>query len=345
MAYYVQLARRALCCALICSGGLASATFAEGNTAVTAEVDAVAIEEAPLLDPMALDGVEPRLAYVLRRYYENAFGGIENWQTIESVRFEGVLRLPQGQIEFIAFKKKPDHCKVVLYGGLGKRIVMAYDGTDAWQLNESQTGLPVDMPAGEALNFIRDASTGGHLLYPTLPGKRIELLGTRRVGQETCNDLRVTLPDGQQVTYSIGVTSFSELRQQVVNAVTGDVEVTTHARTQQVGGLLVPMQSTMTVNGEFKYEVILRTADINVGVMPWMFARPSGVAVPGNASSEQSLDWRRVGALDPSQVETFGADSSAFGLNSDTFESSAATRFPDLDVETKQTILEDLGDQ
>ena len=334
MAYYVKRARRALCCALVCSGGFASAGFADDVVPVVAGADSVVLEEeAPRIDPMGLDGVEPRLAYVLRRYYENALGGAENWQKVQSVRFEGTLRLPQGAFDFIAFKKKPDHCKVALFGARGQRIVMAYDGTDAWQLTGQADAVPEDMSAGEALNFIRDASTGGHLLYPTLPGKRIELLGTQRVGQETCNDVRVTLPNGQQVTYSIGVTSFTELRQMVVNAVTGEVEVTTHTRTQEVEGLLVPMQSTMTVDGEFKHEVLLHRAAVNVGVMPWMFSRPSGASVPG----------RDTEALQ-SSVRTLGAESSSFGLESDTFEASAASRFPDLDVETKQSILDDIGE-
>ncbi|MFB3133670.1 MAG: hypothetical protein ACE10K_14225, partial [Rhodothermales bacterium] len=41
----------------------------------------------------------------------------------QTLRFEGVLSMPQGALSFVAFKKKPDYCKVVLFGGNGARIV------------------------------------------------------------------------------------------------------------------------------------------------------------------------------------------------------------------------------
>lgn len=343
MADYFKRARGALCCALVCSGSMASTGLAEEvvRQAPTVDVESAAPGAAAQLDPMGLDGVEPRLAYVLRRYYENSLGGAESWRKIQSVRFEGDLRLPQGSFSFVAYKKKPNYCKVVLLGPKGGRVVMAYDGQDAWQLNTRQSALPTTMPPAEALDFIRDATTGGHLLDPTLPEKRIELLGTQRVGQESCRNVRVTLPNGQQVTYAIGVTSFAELRQTVVNAVSGDVEVTTHARTQEVDGLLIPMQSTMTVNGEFRHEVLLRSAEVNVGVMPWMFSRPSVAYIPGSVPPVGAIA-NDGGQQRPADEGVLGAEGSAFNVEPSGFEDSGASRFQDLDGGTKQSILEEL---
>ena len=321
--------------------GMAAAAVALADGAQGAVDAPQQAEPAPELDPMDLDGVDPQLSYVLSRYYQNALGGREHWQQVQSVRFEGSLQLAQGSFSFVAFKKKPEFCKVVLFAPNGERVVMAYDGQDAWQLNSVTAPVPAAMPPLEALNFIRDASVGGHLLYPTAPHKQIELLGTQRVGDEACSEVRVTLANGQQVTYSIGMTSFTERRQTVVNAVSGEVEVTTHAQTQEVDGLLVPMQSTMTVNGAFRHAVALDRVSVNVGVMPWMFARPAGAYIPGSVPPPVAPLAEQSAGLPSAAAELPGAASSAFNLDANGGP-AAASRFEGLDDATKQSILQEL---
>ena len=297
-------------------------------------------------EPMDLHGLDSRVSGILRNYYEASFGGRRNWAEVESIRFEGVLRMPQGALSFVAFKKKPDYFKIVIFGGGGARIVMSYDGADAWQLNTAESSEPSAMPPVEALNFIRDAPVAGHLLYPALAGKQIELLGTRTVGGYNCYDLRVTLPDGQQVTYAIDCIDFVERQQIVVNAVSGATEVTTHGRIDQIAGVSIPMRSTMTVAGELVHEVQMRRVEVNKGLMPWMFARPSGAYVPGKVPEgvvELDQVWQLSGdeSLNaPSAAPAFGT----FGLDEPPLGAFEGTRFPDLDAETTQSILDDIGD-
>ena len=121
---------------------------------------------------------------------------------------------------------------------------MAYDGTDAWQLSSADLNGAVAMPPAEARNFIRDATTGEHLLYPTMPGKRIELLGKRQVEGVNCYDIRVILPNEQQIIYAIDAREFTERQRITTNAVSGDLEVTTHVETEMLEGLAIPVEST-----------------------------------------------------------------------------------------------------
>jgi hypothetical protein len=300
-------------------------------------------------EPMYLNElVDSRVTGILRDYYTTSFGGQQAWEEIESFRFEGVLTVPQGALQFVAFKKKPDYCKIVLFGGNGVRIVMSYDGADAWQLDTAESAEPSAMPPLEALNFIRDATVGGHLHYPTLPGKQVELIGTRVIGGNECYDLQVTLPNGQQVTYAIDCFDFVERQQIVVNAVSGATEVTTHGRIEPVAGAMIPMESSMTINGEHVHSVQMRSVEVNQGPMPWMFARPSGAYVPGRGTA-------RGAELDQAQGLSLTSDASLFSVGalprSESFSlkeaplgAFEASRFPDLDAETKQSILEDIGD-
>ena len=249
---------------------------------------------------MGTSGLDPGLASVLRKYYEKNFTSEWSWEQIQSIRFDGMLELPQGVLRFNAFKKKPDYCKVVLHAPGGGRIVMAHDGQDAWQLNTVNTrnnaapqeesgiihhssAIPSAMPGDEALNFIRDASTGGHLLYPLLEGKQLQLLGTTTVDGERCYELKITLPDGQIVRSMLDMKDYSERRQVVINNVNGDEEVTTHSDFRQIDGIRVPFSSTLTIDGEQVHQVRLYSVETNVGVMPWMFSRPSRAYPLGEA--------------------------------------------------------------
>jgi hypothetical protein len=104
----------------------------------------------------------------------------------------------------------------------------------------------------------------------------------------------------------------------------------------------------MTVAGELVHEVQMRSVEVNKGLMPWMFARPSGHYIPGHLPEgvvEPEAQWEADlsggdslggGAAKPA-FETFGLDEPAAGA----FE---ASRFPDLDTATTQSILDDIGE-
>ena len=283
-------------------------TFTFG-AAEPSEAPSTYLESIERLDPMDTIGLDRGLATVLRNYYQKNFTGEENWQQVQSIRFDGTLHLPQGVLRFTAFKKKPDYCKVVIFAGHSGRIVMAYDGTDAWQLNtlqkrpatspektplldeegwlgEAETGWfpqPEAMPEPDALNFIRDATAGGHLLYPKIEGKKVELLGTTTAGGERLYDLQTTLPDGQQIRSQLDMTTFAEVRQITINNLNGDEELTTHSDFHEIDGVRIPFTSTLTIDGQQIHQSRIQRVQTNLGVMPWMFSRPSGAHIPGEA--------------------------------------------------------------
>jgi len=246
--------------------------------------------------PMDLSSVEPRLATVLRNYYRGTFTDEDTWSAVESIRFDGTLHLPQGVLRFTAFKKKPDFCRVVIHAR-GGEVAMGYDGSDAWQLNTLEPAAqPSAMAPAEALNFIRDATTGGHLLYSGIPGKHIQLHGiiTTQSGQRLY-DLGVTLPDGQSLRSQLHMTTFAEVRQITTNHVSGEQEITTHEDFREIEGIRLPFISTLTVNGEQIHQSRIQRVQINQGVMPWMFTRPSGAEIgeggrPRSQPSESAME-------------------------------------------------------
>ena len=285
-------------------------------------------------NPMGTEGLEAQLAGILRKYYARTFGGRSNWEQIQSVRFDGRLHLREGAVRFVAFKKKPDYCKVVIMTGGGSRLALAYDGTDPWQLDTGGAEpQPVHMPPAEARNFIRDATIGGHLLYPLIEGKTIKLAGFGEVGGRRCYEIEVVLPGGQRILSSLDISDLSERHQVTVNAVNGLVERTTFSDFRVIDGVRFPFASVMESDGEVVHRVEMLDIQVNRGVMPWMFQRPSGAYAPGKIPETSHSDLFEQ----PPDSERKEAESLRFGA-------PAGTAFPDPGEESEiRSLLDDIG--
>ena len=105
------------------------------------------------------------------------------------------------------------------------------------------------------------------------------------------------------------------------------------------------MVSTMETDGAFTHEVRMHSVEVNVGAMPWMFSRPSGLYMPGRLpEGVVEVDESRTAAdLTSSALLNAEAVMPSFGLEQP-MSAFDETRFPDLDAQTKQSILDDLGD-
>ena len=243
-----------------------------------------------VVDPMDLEGVGEELSNILQSHYQNTFGGAENWKRLESFKLEGKLQMEQGEtFDFVALKKKPDFVKVELTAPTEKKFIMGYDGRDAWQLvtaAESELGA---MPEKEALNFIRDAITANHLLYPKLPGKRIELAGSVRLGDDLCYLLNVRLPNGQALEYALDMDDLVERRRRYVNAVTGETETLRMFEHKRVEGVAVARRTELYIEGSLAHTISLEAVRTNTGVTTWMFSRESANYLIQPAAAEAEV--------------------------------------------------------
>lgn len=256
--------------------GIAGLTVISGLPLGAAEPEAYAVS-IEKLDPFDTTGLKPEVANLLRNYYQRNFSDPDSWAAVESLRFDGRLHLQEGSVPFTAFKKKPNSVKVVLRVGERHQLVMGYDGREAWQIDTRRSSLPKRMPADEARNFIRDATTGGHLLYPRIAGKTVELLGTSLIDGERAYQLRITLPNGQVIRSFLDMGSFAEVQQVTINNVSGAEEVTRFGNFRLIQGIRIPFSSTLTIDGKQMQQSRIDTVRANQGATPWMFRMPPGV--------------------------------------------------------------------
>ena len=256
---------------------------------------------------MGLSGVGAELSAILEQYYHASHGGIYEWSKIQSFRAEGVLRMADGAIRFVAFKKKPNYCKIVVLGRQGPMYIGSYDGSETWQLLPLEADTPVPMPELEARDFIRDAGIGNHLLFANLEGKQLELGAIEEVEGVRCRNITVVLPDGQELCYSLSLEDYSLRRQIVRNSLSGQQEVTLYSDIRKISGVRVAFTSELYVEGELRHTVVFNRVEFNVGAMPWMFSTPSGAYMPGGlnipAQNSQGVHQEGFGGLVPQAEE------------------------------------------
>lgn len=318
-------------CVVLWQSGLAG----ESPAGVPLEENATDQDASHGVEPMDVEGLDPKLADVLTKYYKRTFGGPENWDQIQSVRFDGVLHLADGTVRFTAFKKKPNYSKVVIYLGERDRFVLSYDGEDAWQLNTMEAGTgPTAMPADEAKNFIRDATMGGHLMYPLTEGKEIRLLDVTKVDGQLCYQLEVLLPGGQRIISCLEVSNFSELSQTTVNAVNGLQEEATFSDFRYLDRVRFPFASHMRSDGQTVHRVEMQKIRMNLGVTPWMFKRSSGTLIAEDAVKEGTMDLSKEPRDDSIEKNGLG-----FGERP-----AGKTAFPDADEVKSKSILDALDE-
>ena len=228
-----------------------------------------------LQNAMNTRGLDTKLASILDKYYRNNFTSEQEWGELKSIRYEGTLHIADSEFQFNAYKKKPYYYKLTVVATNGGNIEMGYDGEDAWQSNTT-TSEPslTSMPEAEASNFIRDATIGGHLLYPLIDGKEIEFIGAAVAGEDRCYEIQVTLPDGQIIRSFLNISDYTERRRVTINQVSGSEEVLTNSDFRKIGSILIPFHSALSRDGAQVHEIRITEAKANPGTMNWMFARP-----------------------------------------------------------------------
>jgi hypothetical protein len=228
-----------------------------------------------LPDEINTQGMDRGLARILDRYYEESFGGIENWQSIETVRFEGEYLQEGKTTRFIGLRKKPNLLKLTIFFDDETRGIMSYDGSEAWSMVRGKRETPPALiDERDARRLIADSVVGGPLLFPQQEGKKIRLKGSATVGGDTCYEIEVTLPDGTISTHLIDANRFLERRTIRLDKKTGVKHLSTHSDFRKVDGVYFSFQNKSEIDGEIVREIFLEDVKTNVGIPSWAFERP-----------------------------------------------------------------------
>lgn len=235
----------------------------------------VAMEANQEIPPKPQDtaGLDPELRGVLALYYQNSLGGEAHWDSVETMLIEGRVELPGGDVLFFKnYRKKPDLNKTILYLPGDYKVIQSFDGKIAWECLTFESEDPKQMPEKQASDSIRDACFGSHLLYPLIPGKKIEYLGNPIVNEKKISLIQVTLPNSQLIKIGLNASGY-QVSEETIQLMDGKKRKTLQYDFRKISGITVPFRTQTLIDDERVQEVRIDSVIINKGVYTWMFGR------------------------------------------------------------------------
>jgi outer membrane lipoprotein-sorting protein len=214
---------------------------------------------------------EGRLSKILTRFYTESFGGPEGWDAVSSLKVTGRLKLKDGDYELNAYQKKPNLIKMTIRNNQ-RKLVLCYDGENAWQDKPGHDTSAEPMPPEEARRFIHNAQFGNYLLYPFAEGKTIEYIDTVPVEGSICHQIRVTLKETHfQVDYYIDIRSYLERKAVSTDLLSQKKNSVIYKNYERDSGMPIAMHIDSYEEGEWTSTLSIDEVKVNAGIVPWIF--------------------------------------------------------------------------
>ncbi len=215
---------------------------------------------------------------VLDRYYE-AIGGLDAWKNLQTMKASGTLDVMGGMAQgpFSIVQKRPS--KFVMEIDIqGLRIVQAFDGETAWQINP-MLGSAEPQEADESTEQVlkEQSDLDGPLIGWREDGNQIAVVGHENVDGTDAIKLEVTLKNGETSYYYLDGERYVPIRIVSVREIQG---APTESSTilgdyREVGGLLFPFSIEVdTPVG--RQALTFDTIEVNVEVDDGAFSMSSG---------------------------------------------------------------------
>ena len=194
-------------------------------------------------------GAAQSLDEVLAKHYE-AIGGLDAWQSIQSVKLSGKMVMMGGAMEapITIMQKRPAKARVE-FTVQGMQGVQAYDGETAWiQMPFMGSPDPEPAPAEMVVQMKEQADLDGPLVGWQDDGHTLELVGKEDVeGTETFK-VKVTYNSGEISYYYLDSEYYLPIKVTAVRTVQGaETEITTILGDyKKVQGLMLPFSIDVT---------------------------------------------------------------------------------------------------
>lgn len=214
------------------------------------------------------------LEEVLERHYA-AIGGLAAWKDLESVRMNGIMRMPAQGIEapFTMRLKRPDKYRLE-FTVQGMTGIHAYDGATAWALLPfmGQTD-PQEVPEAMANDIKNQADIDGPLIGYREDGHQLELVGLEETAGTKAYKIKVTRASGDVEYHYLDAEHFVPIKSETTQHQMGQaMQVETILSDYKpVDGLMFPHSLEVQPLGQM---ISLEQIELNVPVEDSQFTMP-----------------------------------------------------------------------
>ncbi len=219
---------------------------------------------------------EPTLESVVAQIVK-AQGG-EKLKTIKSVKTTGKLVFGGGQAEgpLVGFVARPGKVRQEISLG-GAKLVQAYDGTTAWQINPfAGSSKPEKMAEDEAGDLMDAADLDGPFVDSARKGYKLELAADEELDGTPVHVVKVTNKRGKVETYYVDAGSGLILKVRGKEKIQGnEVEVETLlSNYKEVNGIMTAHAVDRFIGGQPFLQIVFERVEHNVEVEDSLFKMP-----------------------------------------------------------------------
>ncbi len=218
------------------------------------------------------------LGEVLDNYYE-AVGGLDAWQSVQSMRATGKMAMGGTGIEapFTVVTKRPDKIRLE-FTFQGMTGIQAFDGETAWMVMPFMGSTdPEVMPEDIAKQFKDEGDVDGPLMGWKESGHQVELIGKEETEGTAAYKIKVTKKDGDVEYYFLDAEYFIPIRVESSSEIQGrtvDIEVVL-SDYKEVDGLMVAHSIEQREKGAPSGQVItIEQVELNVDIDDSTFTMP-----------------------------------------------------------------------
>ncbi len=204
-------------------------------------------------------------------------GGLEKLRSVKTIYFEGKMVNSQqnNEIQMKMWYKKPNKVRNEV-NLMGKKIVQAYNGKEAWWIMPFISPEPKPIPEEQA-KYVKEMSSN---IFPLVDyqkeGSKLELVGKDDVEGTEAYKLKLTTKSGKIIYYYLDADSGIELKAETnlsKNGVESKSE-TYFSDYKKVNGIYFPFYIETKSKGLTAGKIVFSTIKLNLNIDDSIFDMP-----------------------------------------------------------------------
>jgi hypothetical protein len=213
-----------------------------------------------------------------------AKGGLEKIKAIKTYRSQGKFEAEGFKADVGAESKRPDKLRQ-LFTFQRMTEIDAYDGKSGWKISPFQGKKDAEVMGEDDLRALMDDSDfDGPLVDAAAKGNKIEYQGKQPVDGDDAYVLRVTLKNGDIMTYYLDPDTCLEFRVDRTMFIRGAVreKTTEFGSYKPVNGVLYAfsIQFGPKAHPENRQKITLEKVEVNIPLEDSLFAMPAAKGLP-----------------------------------------------------------------
>ena len=196
-----------------------------------------------------------------------ARGGADKLRAIQSIRIHGKAHMGEMEVPMVIMQKRPRNLRMELTIQ-NQTIVQAFDGKTAWWIMPLMNIMePQEMPEAEAKRFKDqvDSDLDSPFLDYQKKGYKVELLGEDNLEGTPVYKVKLTRPNGRQLTYYLDKDSGIELKIETIQEQQGQTLTveTVLGDYQEVDGIVFPFSIQVSAGESMGMQMTVDRIEVN----------------------------------------------------------------------------------